>query len=94
MEKDRMDKTKSFFMHNEKNKGKKESLVDFFLSWTLRCIIMKKREYHNPKMEEYCKNITSVLLFGNAENLNNYKVEQVKEKNEVVQVILYLMNFD
>ena len=30
-------------MHNEKNKGKKESLVDFFLSWTLRCIIMKKK---------------------------------------------------
>jgi len=67
-----------FFMHDEKNKDKKESLVDFFLSWTLRCIIMKKREYHNPKMEEYCKSITSVLLFGNAEKLNNYKVEQVK----------------
>lgn len=31
-----------FFMHDEKNKGKKESLVDFFLSWTLRCIIMKR----------------------------------------------------
>jgi len=30
-------------MHNEKNKGKKESLVDFFLSWTLRCIILLKK---------------------------------------------------
>ena len=78
MEKDRMDKTKSFFMHDEKNTGKKESLVDFFLSWTLRCITNRERDYHNPKMEEYCKSITSVLLFGDAEKLSKYEIKQVK----------------
>lgn len=78
MEKDRMDKTKSFFMHDEKNTGRKESLVDFFLSWTLRCITNRERDYHNPKMEEYCKSITSVLLFGDAEKLSKYEIKQVK----------------
>ena len=78
MEKDRMDKTKSFFMHDEKNTGKKESLVDFFLSWTLRCITHKERDYQNPKLEAYCKRITSLLLFGDVEKLNQYEVQQVK----------------
>lgn len=96
MEKDRMDKTKSFFMHDEKNTGKKESLVDFFLSWTLRCITNRERDYHNPKMEEYCKSITSVLLFGDAEKLSKYEIKQVKTwlqwKNIDLCAEFYLFN--
>ncbi len=47
-------------------------------------------------MEEYCKSITSVLLFGNAEKLNNYKVKQVKtwlqQKNIDLCAEFYLFN--
>lgn len=70
-----MDKTKSFFMHDEKNTGKKRKFGRLLL---LRCITNRERDYHNPKMEEYCKSITSVLLFGDAEKLSKYEIKQVK----------------
>lgn len=73
-----MDIKKSFFMHDENGTSKKESLVDFFLSWTVRCITNKERDYQNPKLEAYCKCITSLLLFGDVEKLNQYEVQQVK----------------
>ena len=74
-----MEKKHSFFMKDKQNSDKIESLVDAFLSWTLQCCDTSKVErYNNSKLHEYSKKITSVLLFGNPDELNKYEILSVE----------------
>lgn len=74
-----MEKKHSFFMKDKQNSDKIESLVDAFLSWTLQCCDTSKVErYNNSKLHEYSKRITSVLLFGNPDELNKYEILSVE----------------
>ena len=74
-----MEKKHSFFMKDKQNSDKIESLVDAFLSWTLQCCDTSKVErYNNSKLHEYSKRITSVLLFGNPNELNKYEILSVE----------------
>lgn len=74
-----MEKKPSFFMKDKQNSDKIESLVDAFLSWTLQCCDTSKVErYNNSKLHEYSKKITSVLLFGNPDELNKYEILSVE----------------
>ena len=74
-----MEKKHSFFMKDKQNSDKIESLVDAFLSWTLQCCdISKVERYNNSKLHEYSKRITSVLLFGNPDELNKYEILSVE----------------
>ena len=74
-----MEKKHSFFMKDKQNSDKIESLVDAFLSWTLQCCDTSKVErYNNSKLNEYSKRITSVLLFGNPDELNKYEILSVE----------------
>ena len=74
-----MEKKHSFFMKDKQNSDKIESLVDAFLSWTLQCCDTRKVErYNNSKLHEYSKRITSVLLFGNPNELNKYEILSVE----------------
>ena len=74
-----MEKKHSFFMKDKHNSDKIESLVDAFLSWTLQCCDTSKVErYNNSKLHEYSKRITSVLLFGNPDELNKYEILSVE----------------
>ena len=74
-----MEKKHSFFMKDKQNSDKIESLVDAFLSWTLQCCDTYKVErYNNSKLHEYSKRITSVLLFGNPDELNKYEILSVE----------------
>ena len=74
-----MEKKHSFFMKDKQNSDKIESLVDAFLSWTLQCCDTSKVErYNNSKLNEYSKRITSVLLFGNTDELNKYEILSVE----------------
>ena len=66
-------------MKDKQNSDKIESLVDAFLSWTLQCCDTSKVErYNNSKLHEYSKRITSVLLFGNPNELNKYEILSVE----------------
>ena len=74
-----MEKKPSFFMKDKQNSDKIESLVDAFLSWTLQCCDTSKVErYNNSKLHEYSKRITSVLLFGNPDELNKYEILSIE----------------
>lgn len=74
-----MEKKHSFFMKDKQNSDKIESLVDAFLSWTLQCCdTCKVERYNNSKLHEYSKRITSVLLFGNPDELNKYEILSVE----------------
>ena len=74
-----MEKKHSFFMKDKQNSDKIESLVDAFLSWTLQCCDTRILErYNNSKLHEYSKRITSVLLFGNPDELNKYEILSVE----------------
>ena len=74
-----MEKKHSFFMKDKQNSDKIESLVDAFLSWTLQCCDTSKVErYNNSILHEYSKRITSVLLFGNPDELNKYEILSIE----------------
>ncbi|OAV75702.1 hypothetical protein Barb7_00658 [Bacteroidales bacterium Barb7] len=73
-----MERTTSFFMVDSSDSDKKELVIDFFLSWTLRCAGKDGEIYENELLSDYCRRILSVLLFGNADNINDYTVKSVK----------------
>lgn len=50
------------FFNDESESDKYESLVDFWLSWTLRCANICNLEEHNKKIGEYSKRILSYCL--------------------------------
>lgn len=52
----------SLFMNDEGNSDNKEVVIDFFLSWTLRCASIKNKNKYTPRVYEYSRAILSVLL--------------------------------
>ena len=74
-----MERKHSFFMKDKQSSDKIESLVDAFLSWTIQCCDTDKvARYNNARLHDYCKKIASVLLFGNPEELDKYKILSVE----------------
>ena len=74
-----MERKHSFFMKDKQSSDKIESLVDAFLSWTIQCCDTDKvARYNNAILHDYCKKIASVLLFGNPEELDKYKILSVE----------------
>ena len=74
-----MEKKHSFFMKDKQSSDKIESLVDAFLSWTIQCCDTDKvARYNNARLHDYCKKIASVLLFGNPNELDKYKILSVE----------------
>ena len=74
-----MERKHSFFMKDKQSSDKIESLVDAFLSWTIQCCDTDKvARYNNARLYDYCKKIASVLLFGNPEELDKYKILSVE----------------
>ena len=66
-------------MKDKQSSDKIESLVDAFLSWTIQCCDTDKvARYNNARLHDYCKKIASVLLFGNPEELDKYKILSVE----------------
>ena len=58
---------------------KKEIVVDYFLSWTLRCASDEGLEYYNnERLSCYCRRILSVLLFDNPSKIKEYRIKSVK----------------
>ncbi len=70
MEKDSIKRKLSLFMRDSSDSDSKELVVDFFLSWTLRCAseeaIVKGANNITPQLQEYCRRILSVFLFDDA----------------------------
>lgn len=74
-----MERKHSFFMKDKQSSDRIESLVDAFLSWTIQCCDTDKvARYNNAILHDYCKKIASVLLFGNPEELDKYKILSVE----------------
>ena len=74
-----MERKHSFFMKDKQSSDKIESLVDAFLSWTIQCCDTDKvARYNNARLHDYCKKIASVLLFGNPNELDKYKILSVE----------------
>ena len=74
-----MERKHSFFMKDKQSSDRIESLVDAFLSWTIQCCDTDKvARYNNARLHDYCKKIASVLLFGNPEELDKYKILSVE----------------
>ena len=56
-----------------------ELVVDFFLSWTLRCASEEGMErYNNETLCRYCRKILSVLLFDDSSKIQEYRIKSVK----------------
>jgi hypothetical protein len=66
----------SFFKDNS-NSDKFEEIIDFFLSWTLRCADYRYSIEHKSIQRQALK-ILSTLLFENSNELNNRIVSEVK----------------
>lgn len=78
-----MERKHSFFMKDKQSSDKIESLVDAFLSWTIQCCDTDKvARYNNAILHDYCKKIASVLLFGNPEELDKYKILSVEARRQ------------
>ncbi len=74
----------SFFKDNS-NSDKFEEIIDFFLSWTLRCADYRYSIEHKSIQRKALK-ILSILLFENSNELNNRIVSEIKvwkQKNRV-----------
>ena len=85
-----MEKKHSFFMKDKQSSDKIESLVDAFLSWTIQCCDTDKvARYNNARLHDYCKKIASVLLFGNPEELDKYKILSVEAWRQWMKIDLY-----
>lgn len=51
---------RSLFMNDDSNSDNKEVVIDYFLSWTLRCAAHKNIKH--PLVVKYAKDILSILL--------------------------------
>ena len=66
---------------------KKEIVVDYFLSWTLRCASDDAMAvYNNDLLCDYCRKILSVLLFDNPSKIEEYRIESVKTWKQWKQI--------
>lgn len=80
--------TSSFFMNDNSDSDSKELIIDYFLSWSIRCA--ESNTYGNSLMNTYCKNLLSQFLFKNISTLNtDYKsIESVKTWRQWKQIDL------
>lgn len=65
-----------FFADSSKN-DPAEILVDYFLSWTLRCAVEEVKD-SNPTLQQYSKRILSTFMYGDPTKLDNKKVKSVE----------------
>lgn len=65
----------SFFKDDSKS-DKYEELIDFFMSWTIRCA--DKKYEGNHLINKYSKKILSKLIFNDENKLDNEKVVEIK----------------
>jgi len=68
------------FMNDDSESDKYEVLVDFWLSWTLRCAGIKKITENNKKVHEYSKKILSYCITKklDVQFLDNKKINKIK----------------
>jgi len=84
-----MESKRSFFMVDSSSSDKKEIVVDYFLSWTLRCASDGGLEYYNnERLVCYCRRILSVLLFDNPSKIKEYRIKSVKTWKQWKQIDL------
>ena len=84
-----MESKTSFFMLDSSSSDKKEIVVDYFLSWTLRCASNEGLEhYNNERLVCYCRRILSVLLFDDPSTIEEYQVKSVKTWKQWKQIDL------
>ena len=78
----------SLFMMDESKTDNKESVIDYFLSWTLR--MTSETENRNDSVCGYCRQILSILLFGNATkiDIDSLSVRSVKTWKQWRQIDL------
>lgn len=69
------EKTPAFF-YDESNSDKSEEVIDYFISWTLRCAQSKFEKL--GLVHTYAKRIVSELLFEDYLKLENVKIDEVK----------------
>ena len=76
-------------MLDSSSSDKKEGVVDYFLSWTLRCASDDGiREYNNERLYHYCRKILSVLLFDDSSKIEEYQIKSVKTWKQWRQIDL------
>lgn len=66
----------SLFMMDDSDSDKKELVVDFFLSWTLR--IAGNKESKNKLLNKYSTQILSKLFFGTPKHINHSEIDTIK----------------
>lgn len=64
------------FFYDDSNTDKCEEVIDYFISWTLRCASNKYDE--NKKLQTYAKRILSKLIFDEPNQLDGVNVIDVK----------------
>lgn len=74
----------SLFMNDNSNSDNKEVVIDFFLSWTLRCASLKNKDKYTPLVYEYSRTILSALLGVSLEELGEVSdVRTWKQSNRI-----------
>lgn len=71
------------FFNDESNTDKFESLIDFFISWTLRCAEESYNEENTNSVHKHAKSILSILLFGEKNVLSNSIIKSVKTWKQI-----------
>lgn len=78
----------SFFCDNSTS-DKLEEVLDFILSWTLRCANSKYAEVDNL-LHSYAKRVLAYCLFQDADALENSVVSEVKVWRQCMQIDLWV----
>ena len=77
------------FWKDDSESDKLEEVIDFFLSWTLRCAESKYKEV-NDQLHIYSKKVLSYFLFGNYEELDYKNIVRVSTEKQWKHIDLWV----